>query len=65
MVCEDCFMAYVEDCDLFSEDFIAANTPTALADIIDIEYTSVVEYLDNEYALMLEEKEEARRDINL
>ena len=65
MVCEDCFMAYVEDCGLFSENFIATNTPTALADQLDIEHTSVEAYLDNEYNLMLEEKEEARRDMYL
>ena len=65
MVCEDCFMSYVEDCGLISEDIIATNSATDLADQLDIEHTSVEAYLDNEYALMLEEKEEARRDMDL
>ena len=64
MVCEDCFMAYVEDCNLLSEDIITSNSPTTLADLLDIEHTTVTEYLDNEYSLMLEAKEEARRDMD-
>ena len=67
MVCEECFIEYVKNHKLLPEDILDEDgwSGKLLAKHLDIEYTTVESYLENEYYLMLEEKEEARRDMYL
>ena len=67
MVCEECFIEYVKNHKLLPEDILDEDgwSGKLLAKHLDIEYTTVESYLENEYYLMLEEKEEARRDTYL
>ena len=64
MVCEECFIEYVKNHKLLPEDVLDEDgwSGKLLAEHLDIGYTTVESYLENEYYLMLEEKEEARRD---
>lgn len=67
MVCEECFINHVKNNKLLPEDVLDEDgwSGKLLAGHLDIEYTTVESYLKNEYCLMLEEKEEARRDMYL
>ena len=67
LVCGECFIDYVKDHELLSEEIIDEDgwSSDLLADHLDIDTTTAESHIDNEYNLMLEAKEEARRDMGL
>ena len=67
LVCEECFIDYVKDHELLSEDIIDEDgwSGDLLADHLDIDTTMAESHIENEYDLMLEAREEARRDVYL
>ena len=66
-VCENCFLHHAEKDDFCSEeDFEEYGwSGELLANKLDVYYTTAENQIDNEYDLMLEAKEEARRDMYL
>lgn len=66
-VCENCFLNYASKNNVCSKkDFEeCGRNGRDIANKIGIYYTTVESYIENEYYLMLEEKEEARRDMYL
>ena len=67
LVCEECFIDYVKDHELLSEDIIDEDgwSGDLLSDHLDIDTITAESHIDNEYDLMLETKEEERRDMYL
>ena len=67
LACEECFIDYVKDHELLSEDIIDEDgwSGDLLADHLDIDTTTAESHIDNEYNLILEAKEEERRDMYL
>lgn len=67
LVCEECFIDYVKDHELLSEDIIDEDgwSGDLLADHLDIDTITAESHIDNEYDIMLETKEEERRDMYL
>ena len=65
LVCEKCFIDYVKDHELLSEDIIDEDgwSGDLLADHLDIDTATVNSYIDNKYDLILEAKEEEKRDM--
>ena len=65
MVCEECFIEYVKDNKLLSENVLDEDgwSGELLAEHLDVEYTYVDSHIENEWYLMLEEKERERRDL--
>ena len=66
-VCETCFLFHAKKDDFCSEeDFEAYGwSGEILANKLDIYYTTAESHIKNEYNLMLEAEEEARRDMYL
>ena len=67
LVCEECFIDYVKDHELLPEDVIDEDgwSGDLLGDHLDINTTTAESHIENEYGLMLEDKEETRRDMYL
>ena len=67
LVCEECFIDYVKDNELLSEDIIDEDgwSGDLLADHLDIDTTTAESHIENKYDLMLEAKEEGKRDMYL
>lgn len=65
LACEKCFIDYVKGHELLSEDIIDEDgwSGDLLADHLNIDTTTAESHIENEYDLMLEAKEEARRDM--
>lgn len=66
-VCEDCFLFYAEKGDFCSEeDFEEYGwSGEILANEINVTYTTAEDYIENKHALIIEVKEESRRDMYL
>ena len=67
LVCKECFVDYVKDHKLLPENIIDEDgwSGDLLADHLDIDVTTAESHIDNEYDLMLEAKEEERREENI
>lgn len=67
LVCEECFIDYVKNHELLFEDILDEDgwSGDLLADHLDIDTTTAESHIDNEYDLMLEAKEEEKRDMYL